>query len=248
MRLPRLKRITPLLVFILLVAFLLKTDWHTRDRVYQIQYDWTHKNREVIYKKEIDIIFEQLESISFQQLDTEYLQHTKSNNTTYKPLLKDLTYYKIKREDLNKKIVGEFRLKQFLARDKYFAACILNNRPYIVAPLNIQLFYKILELQNELDKQGYNPYAFGIVNGHRPPRYNERIKGAKLSRHIKGEAVDISIYDIDENGSSNSQDKDIVLDILDKVIIQDKGGIGLYPGSQSVHFDVRGTKARWNSF
>lgn len=47
---------------------------------------------------------------------------------------------------------------------------------------------------------------------------------------------------------STAEDKQIVLDFLDKEIIGNKGGIGLYPGTKAVHFDVRGHRARWNSY
>jgi len=40
--------------------------------------------------------------------------------------------------------------------------------------------------------------------------------------------------------------KKIILDILENKVIGDQGGIGRYPGTMSVHFDVRGFKARWD--
>jgi hypothetical protein len=39
-----------------------------------------------------------------------------------------------------------------------------------------------------------------------------------------------------------------VLDLLEKEIIKSSGGIGRYPGTRAVHFDVRGYKARWDSY
>jgi len=36
--------------------------------------------------------------------------------------------------------------------------------------------------------------------------------------------------------------------LLDKKIIRNEGGVGLYPNSSSVHFDVRGRRARWKSY
>lgn len=47
---------------------------------------------------------------------------------------------------------------------------------------------------------------------------------------------------------STAEDKQIVLDFLDKEIIGNKGGIGLSPGTKAVHFDVRGHRATWNSY
>jgi len=132
--------------------------------------------------------------------------------------------------------------------DKYYKQCVRNKSDAVTCALNKKIFYKTLQLQQELDKQGYNKSGFVIRNGHRHPRYNERVGGAKKSRHIKGEAVDISIRDINKDGKSDKKDKDIVLDILEKKVIKNEGGLGLYPGTQSVHYDVRGVRARWNSY
>jgi uncharacterized protein YcbK (DUF882 family) len=38
------------------------------------------------------------------------------------------------------------------------------------------------------------------------------------------------------------------LDLLENEIIKNDGGIGLYPGTDRVHYDIRGTRARWNSY
>jgi uncharacterized protein YcbK (DUF882 family) len=58
--------------------------------------------------------------------------------------------------------------------------------------------------------------------------------------------VDIEIGDVDKNGKINKADKKIVLDLLENQIIGNQGGVGRYPWSQTVHFDVRGWYARWD--
>ena len=124
----------------------------------------------------------------------------------------------------------------------------MRERDDIICIFNEKIFYKTLELQDELEKLGYDPHGFTIVNGHRHPAYNERIGGASLSRHMKGEAVDITVDDVNMDGYANKADKDIILDLLERKIIGNEGGIGLYPGSGNVHYDVRGTRARWDSY
>lgn len=238
---------TAALLLVLLVIFL-KTNWRAQDRIHEIWYDLRNHNEPIYSKQEITNTLATLETMTYSELDGEYLEYTKSANPKYKPLLKDLTYYKVKRDDLYKRVVGPFRLKQFMCRDDYYTDCILGKEAFVPCPINPKLFYKTLELLDELNKKGYNEDGFVIVNGHRHPAYNEKIGGAKLSRHIKGEAVDISIYDIDGDSYTDKKDKQIVLDILDKTVIKDQGGIGLYPGTDNVHYDVRGFKARWNSF
>ena len=235
------------LLAILLVIFI-KTNWRAQDRIREIIYDIRNDNHPLYSKQEITDVLATIATMPYSELNGEYLEYTKSAHPKYKPLLKDLTYYKVSRDDMQRRVVGPFRLKQFMCKDEYYIDCALGKEPFVPLPINPQLFYKTLELLDELNRLGYNEDGFVIVNGHRHPAYNEKIGGAKLSRHIKGEAVDISIYDINGDGYTDKKDKQIVLDILDKTVIKDKGGIGLYPGTDNVHYDVRGSKARWNSF
>ena len=81
----------------------------------------------------------------------------------------------------------------------------------------------ILNLQIELEKQGYNSSGFKITYGHRSPSKNELVNGARLSKHIVGQAVDIVIEDIDQDGVYTENDKNIVLEIAEK--IDDKYGM-----------------------
>lgn len=236
--------------FIILILFLLvlQFNWQVRDAVYAIQYDLFNENKRVIENQQIESILSDIETVKYADLDQSYLDLTKSDEQKYKNLIKKLTYYKVKRSDLNKKIAGNFRLKEFICKDIFYEDCIMGDRADIICIFNKKIFFKTIELQKELEKLGHDKDAFTIVNGHRHPAYNEKIGGAKLSRHIKGEAVDIVVNDVDRNGITNKKDKDIILDLLENKIIKDKGGIGLYPGSGNVHYDVRGTKARWDSY
>jgi uncharacterized protein YcbK (DUF882 family) len=74
---------------------------------------------------------------------------------------------------------------------------------------------------------------------------------AKESRHLIGDAIDFIVFDINGDGNSDNKDVDIVFNILDKIIIKDKGGIGTYKGEKSfiyrqmIHIDCRGYKSRW---
>lgn len=237
-------------ISLILVLFILAANlnWRVRDKLLELQYDFLHENKAINTKHEIQKQLAALEQISFQKLDEAYLSYTKSDNKKYEKLVNGLTYYKIKRTQLNQKIVGHFRWKAFICKDDYYQECIFDQREEVIGVFNPKIFFKTLELIEELDKLDYDKYGFRIVNGHRHPRYNEKIKGAQFSRHIKGEAVDIVVDDINEDGRANKKDKDIVLDLLEKKIIGNEGGIGLYPGTDNVHYDVRGTRARWNSY
>ncbi len=236
-----------LILILILLLITINLNWQIKDQFLEFKYDLQNENLEVTSKSTIDKILSELEKKNFKSLDPDYLEYTKSDNTKYKNLIQDLDYYKIQQADLNKKVVGHFRLKAFICKDEYYKECILSNKN-IHSILNPKIFHKTLELMNELEKLGYDKYGFSIVNGHRHPSYNERIGGAKLSRHIKGEAVDIVVNDINKDGYSDKSDKDIILDILEHKVIKNQGGIGLYPGTGNVHYDVRGKRARWNSY
>ncbi len=241
---------TGIIFFILLMVgySFAMNNWRIRDAILEYKHDRTYRNKAVTTKAQIDKVYAKFEQINYAKLEDEYLDYTKSNTKTYKPLVSNLKYVKVKRKDLNKYIVGRYRVKDFMCKDKFYKQCVRNKSDVVTCALNKKIFYKTLELQQALEKQGYNKSGFRVVNGHRHPRYNERVGGAKQSRHIKGEAVDISIRDINKDGKSDKKDKDIVLDILEKKIIKNEGGLGLYPGTQSVHYDVRGVRARWNSY
>jgi uncharacterized protein YcbK (DUF882 family) len=72
-----------------------------------------------------------------------------------------------------------------------------------------------------------------IISGHRCPRYNALVGGVSASRHLLGQAADISVAGVGPT---------IVYDYL-KLQYPDRYGIGLY--ATFVHVDVRGPKARW---
>ncbi len=76
-----------------------------------------------------------------------------------------------------------------------------------------------------------------ITSGYRNTEFNKKIGGASQSRHITGEAADLKI-----EGYTPKQ----VAAIIEKLIAAGKmkqGGLGIY--STWIHYDVRGTAARW---
>lgn len=56
------------------------------------------------------------------------------------------------------------------------------------------------------------------------------------------------IKDVNQDGQYTDDDKQLVIDLLERKIIKNQGGIGKYPGTRVVHMDVRGYKARWDSY
>jgi len=240
------KRIV-IIISILFVIFLLSY-WRVKEKYYQVKFDMTSSQKEVSSNKEIERIFSGFEQVSFKNLEKEYKYYTKSNEEKYKKLLLGKKYYLLTRDDFFRFIVGDIRINQLLPKDKYYKRSLSDNSKKYYWLINKKLLKKLLQLQELLEKSGYNKKGFTITDGYRHPRENERVGGAKLSRHIKGEAIDISIDDIDKSGGFEQADKKIVLDLLEKYIIKSEGGIGKYPDTRAVHFDVRGYKARWDSY
>lgn len=74
-----------------------------------------------------------------------------------------------------------------------------------------------------------------IISGTRCPAYNEKINGAKTSRHMAGEAVDFRVSDVDPYTVYHTLCS----------LYPDCYGIGCY--HTFTHFDVRDEKARWSA-
>lgn len=199
--------------------------------------------------KGIDDVLSKLESIDYDELSEAYKKET-GHVGAYIKMVKNGTFYRLNETDTEKYIVGRIKIGELVSHDdNLFNNWVFGAKSYQhIWLIDKELLYKILELQNELAKRGYNSDGFQIKNGHRHPTHNSRIGGAKKSQHIAGKAVDIVVLDINRDGKSNQSDKEIVLEILEEKVIRNKGGIGRYPGTMVVHFDVRGKKARWDSY
>ena len=110
------------------------------------------------------------------------------------------------------------------------------------------------ELKATLKQKGFKAKLL-VISTKRAKWHNailEKSSGAaKDSRHLVGDAIDFIVFDVNDDGKSDSKDVDIVFEILDNDIIADKGGIGTYKNEHSfidrqmIHIDCRGYKARW---
>lgn len=76
-----------------------------------------------------------------------------------------------------------------------------------------------------------------IHSGYRCKEHNEDVEGAKFSQHLLGKAADFRVPEMDLNE---------VYVIITRMIESgemEQGGLHLY--SSFIHYDIRGTKARW---
>jgi uncharacterized protein YcbK (DUF882 family) len=122
------------------------------------------------------------------------------------------------------KLTNNFTLEEFNSK---CGRDIPNN----VLPNILQLAKNLQVLRDAVGK------SISITSGYRSPQHNKKIGGAKDSQHVKGLAADIKV--------SGMTPKEVAL-VIEGLIEQGKmkqGGIGIYPSW--VHYDVRGTKARW---
>jgi uncharacterized protein YcbK (DUF882 family) len=121
------------------------------------------------------------------------------------------------------KLTNNFSLNEFNKRNFTVPVEVLQNL--------IELAKNLQVLRDEVKK------PIKITSGYRPAEHNAKIGGATKSRHITGEAADFKI-----EGYTPKQ----VAAIIEKLIAAGKmkqGGLGTY--STWVHYDVRGTAARW---
>lgn len=121
------------------------------------------------------------------------------------------------------KLTTNFSLNEFNKRNYNVPTDVLRNL--------IDLAKNLQVLRDEVKK------PIKITSGYRPAELNAKVGGAKSSRHITGQAADFKI-----EGYTPKQ----VAAIIEKLIAAGKmkqGGLGTY--STWVHYDTRGTKARW---
>ncbi len=210
------------------------------------KFDRANELQPVLTHAGIDSVLSQFDLIGFDDLDDDYKEYTQSNGK-FKNSLRKEKFYELHGDDVLKYIVGEYRIRDFLSTDAYYSKneedYSKNKKQYWL--VDKKMLYMMLDLILRLDEEGYNKYGFHVRDSHRHPKYNSTKGGASKSQHIWGKAVDIVIKDINNDGKQTQADKTIVLDIMEE-IVGNKGGLGRYPGSMTVHFDCRGHKARWD--
>ena len=122
------------------------------------------------------------------------------------------------------RLTDNFHIKEFACHDG-------TNVPYDLVD-NVQLLAENLQvLRDDIGK------PIKVISGYRNKSYNTKIGGAKRSKHMSAMAADIRV-----TGMTPRE----VYDRIEALIADGKmlqGGMGRY--SSFVHYDVRGTHARW---
>ena len=127
-------------------------------------------------------------------------------------------------------ITKNFNLKEFRSN-------LHNKAGFEVFQVPEYLLGNVKTLANQLQViRDYIDLPIKINSAYRTPLFNKSVGGAKNSQHLYAKAADLKtelepkkLYDIIEYLINDGQISE--------------GGLGLYP--TFVHYDIRGTKARW---
>lgn len=232
-----------------LVLLLLATIWlvpSARMGVEAVLFDLLEDNPYVETEAQAKSILDAFQTISASELPEDYIRRNKMDQRPFLEMCQDMQFRVLTKKDTYRRIAGDIRLIDVLSRDDAFHRLHYFSKDEVYLGIDEHIIYRFIALQDALARSGYNPDALVVRFGHRHPVLNAEIGGASKSRHIVGEALDISIDDVDGDGRYTDADKAIVLDLCEKDIIAGSGGIGRYPGTRSIHIDVRGYRARWD--
>ena len=163
-------------------------------------------------------------------------------------------FIEVTRENEDTKVSPNFRVKEFLTKQK-------SGYPkYLV--LDEQLVFLLEAIGSHLEPRGWDADDLFVMSGYRTPHYNKQLDDTKYSLHQWGRAADIFL-DKDQNGMMDDFNKDKavskedavalagVLDGLSKTAALKPfiGGLGIYGSTSAhgpfVHVDTRPWRARW---
>ena len=96
---------------------------------------------------------------------------------------------------------------------------------------------KMLAVQLEIIRAHFNAPVI-INSGYRNLDYNRNIGSKDTSQHVKGTAADIVVKDVSPDEVADA------IEFLINTGMLKEGGVGRY--NTFTHYDIRGTRARWN--
>ena len=163
-------------------------------------------------------------------------------------------FIQVTRENEDTKVSPNFRIKEFLTKQK-------SGYPkYLV--LDERLVFLLEAIGAHLEPHGWEANDIFVMSGYRTPYYNKQLDDTKYSLHQWGRASDIFL-DRDGNGRMDDFNKDNVISKEDAValaaVLEELsktsalssfiGGIGVYGSTAAhgpfVHVDTRPGRARW---
>jgi uncharacterized protein YcbK (DUF882 family) len=108
------------------------------------------------------------------------------------------------------------------------------------APTPLEVLTNLEELATNLQVlRDHIGMPIKINSGYRSPFHNKKVGGAERSQHLLGTAGDLKA-----SGMRPSELHAIIENLIKEGKMK-QGGLGLY--NTFVHYDIRGTKARWKA-
>jgi uncharacterized protein YcbK (DUF882 family) len=104
-------------------------------------------------------------------------------------------------------------------------------------PIEVQLNIAELAVQLEIIRSHFNA-PVTINSAYRSPEHNRKIGSNDSSQHILGKAADIVV-----KGVAPDDVYDAIEFLISEGLVKE-GGLGRY--NTFTHYDIRGTRARWN--
>jgi len=104
-------------------------------------------------------------------------------------------------------------------------------------PTEVQLNIAELAVQLEIIRSHFNA-PVTINSAYRSPEHNRKIGSNDSSQHILGRAADIVV-----KGVAPDDVYDAIEFLISEGLVKE-GGLGRY--NTFTHYDIRGTRARWN--
>jgi len=103
----------------------------------------------------------------------------------------------------------------------------------------IEVFNNVIELAESLEVLRAHFNAPVTINSAwRTATYNRRVGGAVNSQHLSGKASDVVVSGVPPEEVANA------IEFLIECGLMKEGGVGRY--DTFTHYDIRGTKARWD--
>lgn len=103
----------------------------------------------------------------------------------------------------------------------------------------LEVFNNVIKVAENLEVlRAHFNMPVNINSAYRSAVYNRSVGGAVNSQHLSGKAADVVI-----DGVSPNEVADAIEFLIDVGLMQE-GGLGRY--DTFTHYDIRGTKARWD--
>jgi uncharacterized protein YcbK (DUF882 family) len=103
----------------------------------------------------------------------------------------------------------------------------------------LEVFNNVIELAESLEvlRAHFNA-PITINSAWRTATYNRKVGGAVNSQHLSGKASDVVVSGVPPEEVANA------IEFLIECGLMKEGGVGRY--DTFTHYDIRGTKARWD--